>query len=200
MNYTTITINGTTIGLKFGMASFRYLQTRFVEGVAFNNDGLNEIGISHIIYSGYYNNCLIKDVEATLSFGEIVDWIESNLKDGRCETVAARLLLTLSRLSTNEPYKPLRFIALLGGDEVNKMHLRFSMYGAPLSHPQQVMKELGITYQHATPQSMGDQWWFWNCQNVPEPLPDYITVLDVKPHDAIGFGLSKEMADKIASA
>ena len=81
MNYTTITINGTKIGLKFGMASFRYLQTRFVEGVAFNNDGLNEIGISHIIYSGYYNNCLIKDVEATLSFGEIVDWIESNLKN-----------------------------------------------------------------------------------------------------------------------
>jgi len=81
MNYTTITINDTKIGLKFGMASFRYLQTRFVEGVAFNDDGLNEIGISHIIYSGYYNNCLIKDVEPSLSFGEIVDWIESNLKN-----------------------------------------------------------------------------------------------------------------------
>jgi len=81
MNYTTITINDTKIGLKFGMASFRYLQTRFIEGIAFNDDGLNEIGISHIIYSGYFNNCLIKDVEPSLSFGDIVDWIESNLKN-----------------------------------------------------------------------------------------------------------------------
>ena len=79
------------------------------------------------------------------------------------------------------------------------MHLRFYMHGSPNLHPQQVMKELGITYQHATPQSMGDQWWFWNCQNVPEPLPDYITVLDIEPHDAIGWGLSKEMADEISS-
>lgn len=81
MNYTTITINDTKLGLKFGMASFRYLQTRFIDGVSFNNDGLNEIGISHIIYSGYYNNCLIKDIEPSLSFGDIVDWIESNLKN-----------------------------------------------------------------------------------------------------------------------
>ena len=81
MNYTTITINDTKIGLKFGMASFRYLQTRFIEGIAFNDDGLNEIGISHIIYSGYYNNCLIKDVEPLLSFEQIVDWIEANLKN-----------------------------------------------------------------------------------------------------------------------
>jgi hypothetical protein len=81
MNYTTITINDTKIGLKFGMASFRYLQSRFIEGIAFNDDGLNEIGISHIIYSGYFNNCLIKDVDPSLSFGEIVDWIESNLKN-----------------------------------------------------------------------------------------------------------------------
>jgi hypothetical protein len=36
-------------------------------------------------------------------------------------------------------------------------------------------------------------------QNVPESLPDYITVLGIEPHDAIGWGLSKEMADEIAS-
>ena len=79
------------------------------------------------------------------------------------------------------------------------MHLRFNIYGSPNGHPQQVMKELGITYQHATPQSIGDQWWFWNCQNVPDPLPDYITVLDVTPSDAIGFGLNKEDAIRIES-
>ena len=56
MNYTTITINDTKLGLKFGMASFRYLSDKFVEGKAYSNNELNEIGIAHILYSGYYNN------------------------------------------------------------------------------------------------------------------------------------------------
>jgi hypothetical protein len=65
-------------------------------------------------------------------------------------------------------------------------------------HPQHVMTALGITYQHATPQSIADQWWFWNCENVPANLPAYLSPLKVKPHDAIGNGLSKELADAIA--
>ena len=65
-------------------------------------------------------------------------------------------------------------------------------------HPQVVMKELGITYQHSTPQSMGDQWWFWNCENVPDPLPKHFSILECKdPLEMIGWGLSKEDAEKI---
>ena len=45
-------------------------------------------------------------------------------------------------------------------------------------HPQKVMKELEITYQHATPQIIRDQWWFWNCENIPEQLPPYLEVYD----------------------
>ena len=59
------------------------------------------------------------------------------------------------------------------------------------------MKELGITYQHSTPQSMGDQWWFWNCENIPEQLPAFLEVADLKPMECIGYGLSKEEAEKI---
>lgn len=81
MNYTTITINDTKLGLKFGMASFRYLQSKFIDGIAFENNELNEIGVAHIIYSGYYNNCIIKDIELGLSFEYFVDWVESNLKN-----------------------------------------------------------------------------------------------------------------------
>jgi len=76
-------------------------------------------------------------------------------------------------------------------------HLKYNMWGSPSNHPQKVMKELGITYQHATPQSIGDQWWFWNCENVPDPLPGYLTVLYIDPKDAIGWGLSKEDAENI---
>jgi hypothetical protein len=77
------------------------------------------------------------------------------------------------------------------------MHLRYDMYSAPGEHPQAVMKRLGITYQHATPQSMGDQWWFWNCENVPDPLPEYLGVLDLNPMEQIGWGLSQEDAEHI---
>lgn len=81
MNYTTITINGETYGLKYGMASFRYLTDKFVEGISFNGTSVNEIGISHIIYGGYYNNCLVKNEKLTLTFENIVDWVEQNLKN-----------------------------------------------------------------------------------------------------------------------
>lgn len=72
------------------------------------------------------------------------------------------------------------------------------MYSASLAntnkHAQLVIKDLGITYQHATPQSIADQWWFWNCENIPNVLPEYLTELNLNPMDAIGYGLSKETA------
>jgi len=76
-------------------------------------------------------------------------------------------------------------------------HLRLSCYRGYNEHPQQTMKRLGITYQHATPQSIGEQWWFWNCENVPEPLPEHFSILDLDPMESIGNGLSKENAEMI---
>ena len=64
-------------------------------------------------------------------------------------------------------------------------------------HPQKALKELGITYQHATPQSMGDQWWFWNCENVPDDMPGFLTELKSDPMECIGYGLNTEIAEKI---
>jgi len=83
------------------------------------------------------------------------------------------------------------------------MHLRFCMYSAcdnkESRHPQEVMKSLGIDYQHATPQSVADQWWFWNCKNVPDQLPAFLTELQVDPMQCIGFGLNEELAKSIAA-
>jgi hypothetical protein len=59
------------------------------------------------------------------------------------------------------------------------------------------MKKLGITYQHSTPQSIGDQWWFWNCENIPDPLPKHLSILKEDPMKCIGWGLSEEDAKKI---
>lgn len=65
-------------------------------------------------------------------------------------------------------------------------------------HAQTVMRELGITYFHAVPQSIADAWWFFDCENVPDELPPWI-----KPRDFgdfrkfVGYGLSAEMADEL---
>jgi hypothetical protein len=83
-------------------------------------------------------------------------------------------------------------------------HLSFDTLWAPYNkvkqaHPQAVMQELGITFQHATPQSVADQWWFWNCENIPDPLPEFLFVAELDPMKMIGWGLSLEQAEKIAA-
>jgi hypothetical protein len=64
-------------------------------------------------------------------------------------------------------------------------------------HAQVVMHELGVTAQYATPQSVTDSWYFWNCENLPDPLPPYLTVMEVDPMRFIGLGLSEKIAKEI---
>lgn len=82
MNYSYITINGERISLKFGMASFRYLSDKFVDGISFDGQSINEIGVSHLIYSGYHNWCLVKIEKPKYTFEDIVDFVEANLSNG----------------------------------------------------------------------------------------------------------------------
>lgn len=82
------------------------------------------------------------------------------------------------------------------------MNLRYGMQTAFMeceitNHPQKVMQDLGITYHHSTPQSVGDQWWFWNCENLPSVLPEYLTELNIDPMECIGFGLNEKTAIEI---
>ena len=91
--------------------------------------------------------------------------------------------------------------------KLQNKHLSFCcMYGIldseerPEGHPQEIMKRLGITYQHATPQSISDQWWFWNCENIPKELPPYLEFKDLDPMKMIGWGLSKKDSERIRDA
>lgn len=92
MNYTTIEINGQKVGIKFGMASFRYLSEKFSNGNAYHNNELTEVGISYIVYSGYYNNCIVKEEEASLSFSDIVDWVEESIIDVKKSSEISRVI------------------------------------------------------------------------------------------------------------
>lgn len=72
MNYTTIKINDEVVNLRFGMASFRYLSTKDIKE-------FDEIGVSHILYSGYYNWCLVNEVIPSFKFADFVDYVESSM-------------------------------------------------------------------------------------------------------------------------
>ena len=59
------------------------------------------------------------------------------------------------------------------------IHLRYKLYAnSPPCHAQTQMKRLGITYSKAVPQSIVDQWWFIDCEDVPDPLPEYLSKFD----------------------
>ena len=81
MNYTKLKINETEVGLKFGMYAARYLGDKLQNGYSFVGDEITEIGISHVVYGGYLNNCAIKDEKPELTFEQVVDFVEGSLKD-----------------------------------------------------------------------------------------------------------------------
>ncbi len=81
-------------------------------------------------------------------------------------------------------------------------HLRFDILWAAYNdikqgHPVEVMAELGIRYQHRTPQSLGDCWEFWNCECIPDVLPPYLQEFKIDPMTCVGYGLSLSDAEKI---
>ncbi len=64
-------------------------------------------------------------------------------------------------------------------------------------HAQTMMEDLGITYEHSTPQSLYDCWVFWNCENIPDVLPEWITEMEDGPMKYIGHGLTEEVAQRL---
>lgn len=62
------------------------------------------------------------------------------------------------------------------------INLRYDYFVATCNgvnkHAQNAMKELGITYKSSIGRSMGNDYLFWDCENVPPVLPKYITKHD----------------------
>lgn len=73
-----------------------------------------------------------------------------------------------------------------------------SMQGAyesgMLGHPQNILKAIGIKAMKHVPQTMGDCWDFWNCKDIPEKLPEYISVRPFLSPIEVRWGLSEKEA------
>lgn len=78
-----------------------------------------------------------------------------------------------------------------------KTHLRYNLLAAFLTghkqHAETTMKSLGITYDAAIPQSVGDQWWFIRCQ-VPDglQLPRFLEPMEIDADTLKHYGVDEE--------
>ena len=75
------------------------------------------------------------------------------------------------------------------------MNLRMNWYHWTEDEPyKQTVKadDLGIEFEKAVVQTIADQIWYFNCTNVPDPLPKGWEVLETPLHELIGWGLTKK--------
>jgi hypothetical protein len=80
MSYTTIQIGDAKVGIKFGYTSYKLIMTDKNKSIMFDEDGNpNDLGIAKIIYSGYQNNCINKNVEAAISFDDFSKWVDQTI-------------------------------------------------------------------------------------------------------------------------
>ena len=63
-------------------------------------------------------------------------------------------------------------------------------------HAIDAMNDLGITYKSAIPQSLGDQWVFYDCQNIPESLPRYASLREMNNRDYEDSGITPQQEVK----
>ncbi|MEG1233593.1 MAG: hypothetical protein RSE18_07130 [Acinetobacter sp.] len=82
---------------------------------------------------------------------------------------------------------------------MKRIDIVFDAYYAK-EHPQKTLKDLGVTYEKAVPQSMGDCWWFFGVKNLPSELPSEIKIKDFGDlNKLIGWGLSKDDVDLLTN-
>jgi hypothetical protein len=84
---TIITINGGTYPVKFGMGALLH----FSEGLGYDvqetiealtKPGVGQIkSIAKFIYAALYVDALYKEKEFTLTFDDVIDWVDSNATD-----------------------------------------------------------------------------------------------------------------------
>jgi hypothetical protein len=84
---TIITINGGTYSVKFGMGALLH----FSEGLGYDvqetiealtKPGVGQIkSIAKFIYAALYVDALYKEKEFTLTFDDVIDWVDSNATD-----------------------------------------------------------------------------------------------------------------------
>ncbi len=79
--FTEIEISDKKIGIKFGLPAIRQIAEKMAKYNLITGDSYNELGIAHIIYAGYCNNCMVKDEVPSIPFSHFYDFVEQAILD-----------------------------------------------------------------------------------------------------------------------
>jgi hypothetical protein len=96
--YTTININGETVGIKFGYLAIKEFslaaeKKRDVYYDTVNGEPqLSFLGIAKLIHCGYKNNCEIKETEPKYFLEQFNDWVEIAINDEERKKQLAEVL------------------------------------------------------------------------------------------------------------
>lgn len=92
--YTQIEINGQTVGLKFAFPAIRWFMEEsvtksdlyFIDG---DNGGFTVEGLAKLVQCSYKNNCLLKEVEPSLTYEDFYNWVEQaqQTEEGKAELI-----------------------------------------------------------------------------------------------------------------
>lgn len=81
--YAQIEIGGKQVGLKFGLPALRMLTEKAVQFPNIWNEEtvFNEAGWAYLLYFGYVNNCMVKEIAPELKFEIFMDYVEGIAHD-----------------------------------------------------------------------------------------------------------------------
>ena len=65
--------------------------------------------------------------------------------------------------------------------------------GRPLDQ----IASLGINFLYGVPKLEYGEWFLFGCTNLPDPLPDYLSILTIDPQTQVGRGLDQAAVDDI---
>lgn len=90
----TITINGQQVGLRFAYPAIKWFSEASIKnGDAYFTDGtgggFTVEGLAKLFHCSYRNQCLIKEVEPTLSYEDFYNWVDERQRteEGQAELV-----------------------------------------------------------------------------------------------------------------
>lgn len=81
--YTTLSINGKKVGLKFGLEALYMIHAKMEKMNKIPKVGgmFDLMTLSYYAYAGYYCNCIIKDAEEEYSYENFLDYFEEKRDD-----------------------------------------------------------------------------------------------------------------------
>ena len=74
--YTTITIGGQQVGLRFGLPAIKRISDKINLLSGTEEITLNLMSMVHILYAGYVNDCLANDKDPNIEFKVFYDFVE----------------------------------------------------------------------------------------------------------------------------